>query len=123
MRSKESTTPVSAWRPAQSTDGQKLLIAVIDNGVGISEDQIAKIFQIFASTKGARGSGLGLAVSQKISREHGGDIRVTSVLGQGSKFVIELPLRRNLQAAGDSGNLDLNMTMTNLEIESHFQPE
>ena len=58
-----------------------------DNGVGIDEADIASIFQVFASTKGSRGTGLGLPVSQKIVREHGGKIVVTSQLGQGSQFV------------------------------------
>ncbi len=69
-------------------------ITVSDNGVGIAEAEIASIFQIFASTKGSRGTGLGLPVSQKIVREHGGKIVVTSKIGQGSQFVIELPMKR-----------------------------
>ena len=70
------------------------LVTVADNGVGIDEAEIDSIFQVFASTKGSRGTGLGLPVSQKIVREHGGRIVVTSQLGQGSKFVIELPTKR-----------------------------
>lgn len=68
-------------------------ITVVDNGVGISAEQLDKIFQIFSSTKGNRGTGLGLAVSRKIAREHGGDIHAFSMVGNGSRFVIELPLR------------------------------
>ncbi len=66
-------------------------IKVSDNGVGIDENEIPSIFQLFASSKGSRGTGLGLPVSQKIIREHGGKISVTSLPGQGSTFVIELP--------------------------------
>ncbi|WP_165073440.1 ATP-binding protein [Paludisphaera rhizosphaerae] len=69
-------------------------IRVQDNGKGIAEDDIAGIFQIFASSKGSRGTGLGLPVSQKIVREHGGTIQVTSQLGRGSTFTIELPALR-----------------------------
>jgi signal transduction histidine kinase/pSer/pThr/pTyr-binding forkhead associated (FHA) protein len=69
----------------------KLWVAVSDNGPGIPEDQMAKIFQAFESTKGARGTGLGLAVSQKIIREHGGDISVESRPGQGSRFTLAWP--------------------------------
>jgi two-component system, NtrC family, sensor kinase len=66
-------------------------IAVADNGQGIAAEDLTKIFSVFESRKGARGTGLGLPVSQKILREHGGDIRVESTLGIGSKFILELP--------------------------------
>lgn len=70
-------------------------VTVSDDGIGIEEDDLLSIFQVFASTKGSRGTGLGLPVSQKIVREHGGKIVVSSRVGQGSQFVIELPMRRN----------------------------
>lgn len=66
-------------------------ISIVDNGIGIADDQIPKIFQAFVSGKGARGTGLGLPVSQKIVKEHGGCIRVESEVGLGSRFIIELP--------------------------------
>jgi len=69
-------------------------IEVTDNGVGIDESDIPTIFQIYASSKGARGTGLGLPVSQKIIREHGGKISVTSRPGFGATFLIELPMTR-----------------------------
>ena len=69
-------------------------VSVADNGVGISEEELGEIFQVFSSTKGSRGTGLGLPVSQKIIREHGGKIVVTSSPGRGSKFEIELPSRK-----------------------------
>ncbi len=68
-----------------------LWVAISDNGPGIADDQLPRIFNIFESTKGARGTGLGLAVSQKIVREHGGDITVESKLGEGSRFVLSFP--------------------------------
>jgi signal transduction histidine kinase len=68
-------------------------ITVADNGEGMSPETLADIFNIFMSTKGARGTGLGLAVSRKILREHGGDIRATSNRGTGSSFVLEFPAR------------------------------
>jgi signal transduction histidine kinase len=71
---------------------EKLLeIIVEDNGVGIPPEDIEKIFTIFVSQKGNRGTGLGLPVSQKILKEHGGRIRVESTPGEGSKFILELP--------------------------------
>jgi signal transduction histidine kinase len=78
------------WNAESST----ARIAVSDNGVGIEEDDIPSIFQIFASTKGSRGTGLGLPVSQKIVREHGGKIIVTSRPGHGATFLIELPMTK-----------------------------
>lgn len=78
-------------------------VEVTDNGPGIPEDQLAKIFQLFESTKGARGTGLGLAVSQKILREHGGSIRVESEAGDGCKFVLAWPRYIEENRPVDSG--------------------
>src|SRR5205085_145186 len=61
-------------------------ILVKDNGGGIPGEKLRDIFKPFVSTKGAKGTGLGLAVSQKTLREHGGDILVESQVGKGSKF-------------------------------------
>jgi len=74
-----------------SDDSGSLQIIVADNGGGIEEDDIKRIFSVFESRKGARGTGLGLPVSQKILREHGGDILVESTLGEGSRFILSLP--------------------------------
>ena len=71
---------------------QRVILEVTDNGVGIAEDQLGRIFAPFHSSKGARGTGLGLPVSQKIMREHGGDIVVRSELGIGSHFTLYWPL-------------------------------
>ncbi len=68
-------------------------ITVTDNGPGMSAETLAEIFTLFVSTKGSRGTGLGLTVSRKILHEHGGDIRATSVEGEGSTFTLEFPLR------------------------------
>jgi len=68
-------------------------IVVTDNGAGMSPETLGQIFNVFVSTKGARGTGLGLAVSRKILREHGGDIRATSRADAGSTFVMEFPAR------------------------------
>ncbi|MCA9114284.1 MAG: FHA domain-containing protein [Planctomycetaceae bacterium] len=68
-----------------------VFVSVSDNGEGIPPEQLTKIFNIFESTKGARGTGLGLAVSQKILREHGGEITVESRPGQGSRFTLAWP--------------------------------
>jgi two-component system, NtrC family, sensor kinase len=68
-----------------------VFVSVTDNGPGIPADQLAKVFNIFESTKGARGTGLGLAVSQKILREHGGDVSVETKPGFGCRFILKWP--------------------------------
>ncbi len=73
-------------------EARLVYVAVSDNGPGIPESQIPKLFNIFESTKGSRGTGLGLAVSQKILREHGGEITVVSEPGQGARFTLEWPM-------------------------------
>jgi len=74
-----------------SPDRSILRVTVEDNGGGIEEADLKRIFSVFESRKGSRGTGLGLPVSQKILREHGGDIRVESQPGVGSRFILELP--------------------------------
>ena len=69
----------------------KLRIVVTDNGVGIAAEELGQVFSLFVSHKGSRGTGLGLPVSQKIVREHGGEIIVTSEPGKGSRFALEIP--------------------------------
>lgn len=69
-----------------------LRVVVCDNGPGIPLEEQQHIFSPFVSTKGNRGTGLGLPVSQKIAQEHGGRITVSSEPGQGSRFCLELPL-------------------------------
>jgi signal transduction histidine kinase len=73
-------------------------VSVTDDGPGMSPETLAGIFNLFVSTKGARGTGLGLTVSRKILREHGGDITVSSQPGVGSTFVLEFPLRTQADA-------------------------
>lgn len=82
-------------------------VVVADNGIGIPEEELPSIFQLFASTKGTRGTGLGLPVSLKIVREHGGRIDVASELGRGTRFVLELPQRRADSPGADEASATL----------------
>jgi len=68
-----------------------VVIAVADSGTGIEPDLLNRIFDPFFSTKGAAGNGLGLAMVQRFARQSGGDVRVMSAVGKGSRFEIWLP--------------------------------
>lgn len=67
-------------------------IIVQDNGCGMPPEVKERIFQAFFSTKGSRGTGLGLAVVAKIIEEHHGKVMVDSEVGCGTTFTLELPL-------------------------------
>jgi signal transduction histidine kinase len=82
-------------------------IVVLDNGPGIEPEKMNEIFKPFVSTKGSRGTGLGLPVSRKILREHGGDLVVQSQVGVGSKFVLKLPIKSMLSADMSATSADL----------------
>jgi nitrogen-specific signal transduction histidine kinase len=92
---------------SREPNGEWLRFEVRDNGSGIPPEKINDIFRPFISTKGARGTGLGLAVSRKILREHGGDILVRSQPGQGSLFILRLPLRSPLAPDTSGTRTDL----------------
>ncbi len=74
----------------RTTNGS-IEIAVADNGPGIAAGKLADIFRPFVSTKGAKGTGLGLPVSRKTLREHGGDVTATSEAGVGTRFLLAWP--------------------------------
>jgi two-component system NtrC family sensor kinase len=73
--------------------GHRVLISVKDNGSGIPQKIIDKIFQPFFTTKPTdQGTGLGLSLSYDIVKAHGGEIKVDTKEGEGSEFIIFLPL-------------------------------
>jgi len=82
---------------ATALDGQ-FAVSVADTGPGIPQQHLARIFEQFhqvdsSNTKAKGGTGLGLAITKKIVEMHGGRIWVESMLGKGSNFRIELPVR------------------------------
>lgn len=71
---------------------RQAIIEVIDNGAGIAPSMMKHMFELFHSTKGNRGTGLGLAVARKIVEEHEGSITVRSQPTEGTTFTIRLPV-------------------------------
>jgi len=67
-------------------------VAVGDNGRGVAPEIAPRLFRPFATTKGRRGTGLGLYISRQIAREAGGDLALTSPPGFGARFVLSLPV-------------------------------
>ena len=65
-----------------------------DNGIGMDRETREKAFSLFFSSKGTEGTGLGLFVSNRIAKAHGGTIELTSEPGVGTRFVVELPRNR-----------------------------
>ena len=69
-----------------------MVIEVEDNGMGMDQETREKIFSLFFSSKGIKGTGLGLFISNKIVDKHGGSIGVDSEPGRGTRFEVRLPL-------------------------------
>jgi len=69
----------------------KVCIDIVDTGVGISDDNLKRLFSPFFTTKEG-GTGLGLAITRRIIGEHQGEIKVKSKVGEGTTFTIELPM-------------------------------
>ena len=82
----DATVKISA-----SVDDTLAWITVCDNGTGVPADIRDEIFKPFVSTKGSRGTGLGLPASRKTLREHGGDIAVTDAPDGGAQFTLHWP--------------------------------
>jgi DNA-binding response OmpR family regulator/nitrogen-specific signal transduction histidine kinase len=74
------------------TDGAWAVIAVTDTGVGMPDEMRLRVFEPFFTSKGPRGTGLGLAVSWGIVTRHGGTIEVESTPGEGTTFRLRLPI-------------------------------
>jgi len=96
MDAVEPGSGVISLRLEYDPDTDQVVITVSDNGQGMSPDTRARLFQPFHSTKGLRGTGLGLVVTKKIVDEHGGQITCDSSQDQGTTFVIRLPVQREM---------------------------
>jgi len=75
----------------ESTDSGKVVITVLDEGTGMPEETLARMFDPFFTTKReSGGTGLGLSVSQRLVKQAGGELRIESAMGEGTRVTIEL---------------------------------
>ncbi|MEH2531893.1 signal transduction histidine kinase [Bradyrhizobium sp. AZCC 1588] len=86
-----------AARRLKSAAGDQLVVDVVDTGIGIAPDQMAKLFEKFtvaddSSTSKYGGTGLGLALSQRLCKLMSGEVTVESEPGKGSRFTVSIPL-------------------------------
>jgi PAS domain S-box-containing protein len=96
--------PVYAFPLADNGYSEFLEICVSDNGIGISRDNMAKLFQAFSQIDSSlsrkfEGTGLGLAMVKQLAELHGGAVAVASAEGEGARFAAWLPLRMPAQTA------------------------
>lgn len=98
VQAMEGTGGLLVVRAYYSPAGRNVKIEVSDNGNGIPEENVAKIFDPFFSTKDVgRGTGLGLYVTYGIIQKHQGEISVSSRPDQGTTFTIILPLKQTVE--------------------------
>ena len=86
--------PRGGWLSvATRIDGDRVLAEVADTGSGIPSEHLARIYDPFFTTKAiGRGTGLGLSITYGIVHEHDGTIGCESMVGQGTRFVLRLPI-------------------------------
>jgi len=73
-------------------DPHRIEVTLSDNGCGIPKENLNRLFDIFFTTKGPQGTGVGLSMAYMIVKDHNGDIDVESEVGKGSKFTVLLPI-------------------------------
>lgn len=95
-------------------DDSAIVFQVHDNGIGMDKETQAKLFTLFFSSKGQKGTGLGLFIADQVIRQHGGSIKVESERGEGSHFIIKIP---RLQSAEGSTLTPHHSISANTETE------
>jgi len=80
-------------------DEGRVCVAVVDNGPGVAPEIAERLFRPFATTKGRRGTGLGLYISRQLVREAAGDLGLEPASGRGARFLLWLPAAPTLDGA------------------------
>ena len=73
-------------------DPHRVEVILADNGCGIPQENLKKLFDLFYTTKGSRGTGVGLSMAYRIVKDHNGNINVESEIGKGTRFIVSLPI-------------------------------
>ncbi len=84
-------------------DKEKVLFKIQDNGLGMDKATLKNIFTIFFSSKGNKGTGLGLFIANKVIAQHRGEIKVVSTKNRGTKFIIKIPRSAPIRARRHRG--------------------
>jgi signal transduction histidine kinase len=80
-----------------------------DNGKGIDRSTQEKMFSLFFSSKGSKGTGLGLYIANDVVHQHGGQIMVDSKVGEGTEFRVDLPRKHVRTRSGEMGDKRIQM--------------
>jgi K+-sensing histidine kinase KdpD len=97
-----SQTEHQVWFQARPDGADRVCFEITDNGMGMDQETQEKMFTLFFSSKGSKGTGLGMFIAHHVITQHGGSIRVASKPGEGSRFLIHLPRQRlDKQAASE----------------------
>jgi len=90
MAGKKGELTISARVADENPSNVEIVLA--DNGRGIPKENLRRIFDIFFTTKGPQGTGMGLSMAYRIIKDHNGDIHVNSKVGEGTQFTVFLPI-------------------------------
>lgn len=98
-----NVTLTAIGRPVDLPPGEYVVVSVTDNGTGMSDEVLARAFDPFFTTKEeGKGSGLGLSMVLGVAKQSGGDVRITSRVGQGTSIEVYLPRIQDLSAGPSS---------------------
>ncbi|MBF0230268.1 MAG: GHKL domain-containing protein [Desulfamplus sp.] len=84
-------------------NNHRVCLSIKDNGMGIDQETRDKMFTLFFTSKGSQGTGLGLFIANHVIQQHGGEIKVESILGEGTCFEIYLPRKKAEESVAPFG--------------------